>query len=111
MKAIMEVYGILIMLLLTVQTGLVETAATEKVGQAKQFKAETVSEIENSNFNPVVINACIAGAAQAGYELTVTLCSYDENNDIQMAEVELAYTYSIPMLGINETRVTRGVAR
>ena len=58
MKAIMEVYGALIVLILMLGTGLQVSGATEKAAQAKRYHAEAVSEIENSNFNPGVVCVC-----------------------------------------------------
>lgn len=111
MKAIMEVYGILLMLLLTAASGLSVTAAEERTAQAKRYKAEVIAEIENSNFNPAVIDSLKTSAAASGYELEVTPCTYDADNDITTAEVVLTYDYKAALFGIEETRTTRGIAR
>ena len=111
MKAIMEVYGILLMLLLTAASGLSATAAEERIAQAKRFKAETIAEIENSNFNPTVIDALRTSAQASGYTLEVTPCTYDAENDVTTAEIVLTYKYKASVFGIEETRTTRGVAR
>lgn len=78
---------------------------------AKEYKAAVVAEIENSNFNPNVIAACKEQAALCGYSLEVNSCVYDELYDLRTAEVLLTYTYEIPILGISDTKVTRGIAR
>ena len=70
-----------------------------------------MAEIENSNFNQNVINSCINQARVAVYELQVTNCTYDVNNDIKTAEVILTYKYEIPLFGISATKTTRGIAR
>ena len=111
MKAIMEVYGALIVLILSLGTGLQVSGATEKAAQAKRCHAEAVSEIENSNFNPDVIAAVKSSAQASGYVLTVTPGPYDTARDIASAEVELTYTYKIPLLGVEQTRTTKGIAR
>lgn len=111
MKIIIEVYGILLMLLLTSAAGISVTAAQERVAQAKQYQAEVIAEIENSNFNEHVIDACVKGAKESGYELTVLPETYDAEHDIKTAQVVLSYTYKIPLFGIEQTRTTRGVAR
>ncbi|MBO5069259.1 MAG: hypothetical protein J6C37_02705, partial [Roseburia sp.] len=67
--------------------------------------------IENSNFNPKVIEACQRQAADQGYTLEVTTGVYDADLDVRMAEVLLKYRYEIPLLGISGEQVTRGVAR
>ena len=81
------------------------------VAAAKEYKADVVAEIENSNFNPNVIAACKEQASVQGYSLEVTTCLYDEELDYRIAEVELTYTYEIPLLGVSQERVTRGIAR
>lgn len=111
MKAIMEIYGVLLMLLLTAACGLSVTAAQEKTAQAKRFKTETIAEIENSNFNPSVMQGLKASAAASGYTLEITPCTYDEDGDITTAEVVLTYDYKASLFGIEEIRTTRGIAR
>lgn len=77
----------------------------------KRVKAEVVVEIENSNFNPAVIDACKSSARASGFDLSVTPCTYDQAHDVTSAEVALTYTYKIPLLGIEQTRTTEGIAR
>lgn len=111
MKVIIEAYGVLLMLLLTSAAGISVTAAQERTAQAKQYHAELVAELENANFNPNVISACIKGAEESGYTLFVTPQTYDAYHDVTTAEVVLDYSYEIPLLGIKEARSIRGVAR
>ena len=79
--------------------------------EAKEFKAAVVAEIEDSNFNRNVIEGCVIEAQKAGYEMQVTNCVYDEEQNLRMAEVLITYTYEIPLFGIAEKKVTRGIAR
>ena len=111
MKAIMEVYGALIVLILSLGTGLQVSGATEKAAQAKRCHAEAVSEIENSNFNPGVIDACKKKAAEDGYELEISDCVYDAWQNMRAAQVALKYHYRIPVLGIYEENITYAIAR
>ena len=76
-----------------------------------EWRDGDVSEIENSNFNPDVIAAVKSSAQASGYVLTVTPGTYDTARDITSAEVELTYTYKIPLLGVEQTRTTKGIAR
>lgn len=85
--------------------------ATGSMAEAKEYKAQVIAEIENSNFNPNVIAACVTQAEAVGYNLSVTNCTYDENYDIKTAEVVLSYQYNLPLFGISETKMTRGIAR
>lgn len=111
MKLIVEVYCGILIFLINVYAALMVGTAELQVTAAENYKAAVVSEIENSNFNSHVITGCIAEADAAGYALTVTACTYDAEHDIATAEVALTYEYQIPLLGIAETRTTRGFAR
>lgn len=111
MKLIVEVYCGILIFLINVYTVLMVGTAELQVTVAKNYKAAVISEIENSNFNSHVIAGCVAEAADAGYTLEVTACTYDAEHDIATAEVALTYEYRIPLLGITESRTTRGYAR
>jgi len=111
MRNIIGAFGTLMMLAIYFFSCIAVGNAGITVAAAKEFKADVVAEIENSNFNPKVIEGCIKQAEDAGYQLQVTRCVYDEQRNIQMAEVILTYAYEIPLLGIAETKTTRGIAR
>ena len=111
MKHIITAYGALIVFVLNIFMCITVSNATASMAEAKEYKAHVVAEIENSNFNPNVINACVAQAQTAGYTLSVTNCIYDENHNIQTTEVILTYTYKLPLFGISQTKTTRGIAR
>ena len=78
---------------------------------ADEFKADVIAEIEDSNFNAAVINHCKQQASDNGYTLDVTNCTYDADNNIQVAEVLLTYNLDVPFFGINSTKEVRGIAR
>ncbi len=111
MKHIIGAFGTLVVLMMNIFICISVSNASSAAAEAKEFKAAVVAEIENSNFNQNVINACITQAEDAGYSLQVTDCMYDRNNQIQTAEVILTYSYSLPLFGIEETVTTRGIAR
>ena len=111
MKNIIGTFGTLTMLVIYFFSCISVGNAGITVAAAKEFKAEVVAQIENSNFNPKVIEGCIRQAEMAGYQLQVTSCIYDERYNMQSAEVILTYSYEIPLLGISEMRTTRGIAR
>ena len=70
MEQVIKTYlGIFLMMLLsTVGIGIV--AAEAQICQARNFKSDVVVELENSNYNREVINACIKQADELGYQLT-----------------------------------------
>ena len=111
MKNIIGAFGTLVVLMLNTVMSIEVSNASVLTAVAKEFKADVVAQIENSNFNPNIIAGCISQAKDAGYELEITNCVYDVHNNIQSAEVVLTYSYCIPLLGIAETKTTRGIAR
>ena len=78
--------------------------------QAEEYKADVIAEIENSNFNQTVIENCMTQAKEAGYEMQIRPCCYDVDGDATLAEVILAYSYQVPLLGISEKKELRGIA-
>lgn len=111
MKSIVGAFGTLILLVINVLMCINISNASVAVAAAKEYKADVVAEVENSNFNAYVIEGCIEQAKQAGYDLKITSYTYNDMNDVQTAEIILTYTYELPMFGIYETRTTRGIAR
>lgn len=111
MKYIIEAFSVLLVVILNLFLCIGIVTVSADVAAAKEYKAEIVAEIENSNFNPSVIEACKQQASSQGYSLYVRSIVYDTLNDRRIAEVELTYTYEIPLLGVAQQRVTRGAAR
>lgn len=111
MKHIVGAFSTLLVLVLNIFICITVSTASGNTAAAKEYKADIIAEIENSDFDPNVINSCISQASAAGYALQVTGCTYDELNNIQTAEVILSYTYELPLFGITQTKTTRGLAR
>lgn len=111
MKHIIGAFSTLVTLVLNIFICIAMITVSGEVAAAKEYKADVVAEIENSNFNPNVIHGCIAQAKDAGYTLQIESCTYDELNNIQTAEIILSYSYAIPLFGISDTKMTRGIAR
>lgn len=111
MKHIIGAFSALLILMLNSFLCITVSTVSAEVAAAKEYKEDVIAEIENSNFNPAVIQQCIAQASAEGYRLSVTNCVYEEDNNIQSAEVILEYTYRLPLFGITETKTTRGIAR
>lgn len=84
--------------------------ANISASNAVSFHADVVKEIEDSNFAPSVISACISSAESAGYELEIIPIE-DATGRTIMAEVILDYDYNIPFLGIFTQHEKRGFAR
>ena len=101
MRQIIGAFGILFIMManIFICTGLIGSSG--QVAAAKEYKSQVVAELENSNFNPGVIDACKKKAAEDGYELEISDCVYDA----------LKYHYRIPVLGIYEENITYAIAR
>lgn len=111
MKQIIGAFGTLVVFVMNTFLCISMSNVSAAVAEAKEFKAAVVAEIEDSNFNRNVIEGCVIEAQKAGYEMQVTNCVYDEEQNLRMAEVLITYTYEIPLFGIVEKKVTRGIAR
>ncbi len=83
-------------------------ASLEK-DRAEEYKASFIAEIENSNFNQQVIEQCQKKAKESGYELVVQLSSLDHHR--MLANVVLKYHYRLPLLGVDQEYMLKGVAR
>ena len=68
---------------------------------AESYLDDCVIKIENSNFSPKVITACEENAASQGYTLRVYPKAQNGSSHICYARLEMAYTLSIPAIGIN----------
>ena len=111
MKQIINTFGVLLILTLNIFVCILMVNSTLQISLAKEYKADVIAEIENSNFNPNVIASCVSQASANGYTLNVQPVQYDENNFYTCAEVVLKYKYTLPLLNISEEKNTRGIAR
>lgn len=111
MKQIVEVLTAVLFIMLASFAGIAVVTASSGILAAKEYKADVIAEIENSDFNGNVIQSCISQGAAAGYRVEITPCTYDENNNVRTAEVIVTYDYSLPLFGITDTKMTRGIAR
>jgi hypothetical protein len=111
MSQIIRGFGTIFVVILAFVLCLSVNKASAETAAAKEYKADVIAELENSDFNPVVMQACINQAQTNGYELEIKNCQYDENNMISCAQVVLTYTYKIPIIALEQTLQTRGIAR
>ena len=107
MKNIINTFTTLLFYLLCVLGGAALLTASAQTAAAKEYKADVITEIENSDFNQTVITSCISQAQSAGYTLAVTP-SADADGETVSADVVLSYSYKIPIFGIEKTHMTRG---
>lgn len=106
-RALFDVLIIISMVAIFIGIGTAFTVSSN----AKDYKADVIAEIENSNFNDTVINECIQQATDNGYTLTINKIITDPDENKQIAEVILGYQFKIGILEIDDWHYTRGVAR
>lgn len=110
-------------ILLSVFVSISIISANMDADHAKAFKENVVTQIEDSDFNARVINACITEAEKQQYALSVTVYREDgtketytdataaDTSDACMAEIILNYTYKIAFLNVETDHEARGFAR
>jgi len=110
-RHIIEAFSILLILVINLLLCIGLLGASADVAAAKKYQEDVIAEIENSNFNPNVIEGCREQAALHGYILDVSPSLYDADHDSRIARVSLTYRYEIPLLGVQEKRLIHGIAR
>lgn len=110
-------------LLVLIFTGVGIISAQINVSAALDYKSAVVTQLENSNYSPTVMNACIQQAADSGYVLEIrtfvkgksmqvyTSPNVTDTSDVTMAEVILNYPYKIPFLQVSVNQQVRGYAK
>lgn len=94
------------------------------VDRALSYRQDVVQELQNSNFAPSVMNACIQTGAARGYHVSIDVAAGDgthntytsESPAVNSAEVVSAYVTveyksRLPFLGVETANVLRGFAR
>ena len=110
MAQIVQFFSNILLMLLGFFLCISIVAGVCRITQADAYKADMITEIENSNFNESVINACMLQANEAGYAVEIRPCYYDVDGDMTLAEITLEYAYQIPLLGVAEKKQLRGIA-
>ncbi|MGN0342763.1 MAG: hypothetical protein ACI4DO_08210 [Roseburia sp.] len=123
MEQIIKTYlGIFMILLMTV-TGIGIVAAEVEVTRAREFKSDVIIELENSDYNVNVLNACMQQAQEIGYDLDITLYGKDgtavnyepggtiPSQGVNFAEVVLNYSYRTGPFGNFLQHSIRGYGR
>lgn len=94
------------------------------VSRASGYKQDMIQELQNSNFAPSVMNACIQAGAEQDYDVSIAVSSVDGSHDtytkhalatgavdVVTAYVTVGYTSRMPFLGVETPNVLRGFAR
>ena len=94
------------------------------VDRASGYKQDVIRELQNSNFSPSVMNACIQAGAEQNYNVSIDVSSEDGSHDtytkhapavgtadVVTAYVTVEYISRLPFLGVETPNVLRGFAR
>ncbi len=94
------------------------------VNRACGYKRDIICELQNSNFSPSVVNACIQTGERRRYEVKIDISGEDgtrttytkhrpasDTSGAASAYVTLHYKNRLPFLGIETASCLRGFAR
>ena len=94
------------------------------VNRASSYKQDVIKELQNSNFAPSVMYACIQNGAELDYEVCIDVSADDGSHstytrnvlasntrDVTAAYVTINYKSRLPFLGIETSNCLRGFAR
>lgn len=103
-------------------TGIINYQA--EANRASGYKHDVVQQLQDSNFAPSVINACIQAGARQNYNVSIDVSVRDGSHhiftqhtpathtaDVVTAYVTVEYTSRLPFLGVETPNVLRGFAR
>lgn len=94
------------------------------VSRALSYKQDVIQELQNSNFSPSVMNACIQAGEASSYQVSIAVAAGDgtkktytkqnpaaNDTEIVSAYVTVKYTSRLPFLGVETANTLRGFAR
>ena len=94
------------------------------VNRALHYKQGVIRELQNSNFSPSVMNACMKTGEDRDYEVSIDVslgdgshatytngCQAQDTADVSAAYVTVLYKSRLPFLGIETSNRLRGFAR
>ncbi|MCR5469117.1 MAG: hypothetical protein K6F37_09160 [Lachnospiraceae bacterium] len=126
MELVVKTFMGLFFLLFLMLVGVELIGALANTEKARDFKNMAVTEIENSDYDPVVINELIASAEDEDFGLTVSLknsdgesfvitdrtnATIDMTRDVAFASLKLEYDYSIPLFNASSPHVLYSLMR
>lgn len=94
------------------------------VNRAFGYKQDVIKELQNSDFAPSVMNACIQNGEKLNYEVSISVAFGDgsctdygkdalaaDTSDVTSAYVTVNYKSRLPFLGVETSNSLRGFAR
>ena len=124
MSQILKTFMGLFLILIMIATSVGLLSSFFSVMAAQNLHAAMISEIEDSDYYPIVIKECFQIANEKGYDLEMTLygednsikectCQSDVPTDVkmQMAKVTLKVNTILNFFGRNDEHILDGYAR
>lgn len=94
------------------------------VSGAKNYQRDVLRELQNSDFSPSVMNACIQDGTNRDYDVSIDVSSEDgthatytknclavNTDHVAAAYVTVVYKSRLPFLGVETASSLRGFAR
>lgn len=94
------------------------------VSRAKNYQRDVLQELQNSDFSPSVMNACIQDGTDRDYDVSIDVSSLDgtratytknclaaDTANVATAYVTVVYKSRLPFLGVETASSLRGFAR
>ena len=94
------------------------------VSRVQNYQRDVLRELQNSDFSPSVMNACIQAGEDKGYQVSIDVSSEDgtratytksrpaaDTAGVAAAYVTVAYKSRLPFLGVETADSLQGFAR
>ncbi len=108
MRSLIEHFVTFFLLLIFIWIGVAYIMQNIVYSSAREFHGAVITQLENSYFDPMVVEECKRKAEQAGYRLRVDVYGEENKKD---ARVSLKFRYVIPMAGIKKDYEIEGYSR
>lgn len=109
MDAIWKMVLAFLAVIMIAATGIAITMGNSDVTTAGNYFEEVCGVIAESNYSALVIQECIAEAAENGYTLTVEIHGINKPGTRKYAEAVFSYSYEIPILQVSDKKVKRKI--
>lgn len=110
MGQIIKVFMGVFVFLIVVYSSTGIMAAGISTENAREFHADVISEIKDSNYSKSVMQSCIDQAGINGYNLSIMPYRNINTGQVSSAQILLKYNYSIGLFGIDGEHQITGYA-
>ena len=124
MSAVIKSFMGMFFFILVVFMGIGIVSYQTEVNQAANYQQDVLKELQNRDFSPSVLNACIQTGAKQNYDVRIDVSSSDGGHatytkhspasntaGVVAAYVTVQYKSRLPFLGVESVNSLRGFAR